>query len=261
VRGAAGGAGFGAGESGRWGRDGSGDAQVIDRNQAIPARKSKVFTTEVDNQANVFLQIYQGERQFVKDNSRLGGFTLGNIPPAPRGVPQIEVSFHIDANGILFVTAQDLGTKKKESLTITNSMGRLSDDEIDRMIRDAKKYAESDRKAKVRLEARQGLTGLMRSIEAAMKDEVGRAMDDADKAEVREAIDNTRKWLRSKEGKAADADDLAERQANIERLWKPLVTRAYQEGGGGGEDRSGGGGGGGEDGEGGDREDRGPDEL
>jgi molecular chaperone DnaK (HSP70) len=240
--------------------------QVIERNQAIPARKSKVFTTEVDNQANVFLQIYQGERQFVKDNSRLGGFTLGNIPPAPRGVPQVDVSFHIDANGILFVTAQDLGTKKKESLTITNSMGRLSDDEIERMIRDAKKFADSDRKAKVRLEARQGLTGLMRSVEAAMKEEVGRAMDDADKAEVREAIGNTRKWLRSKEGKAADAEDLEERKASIERLWKPLVTRAYQEGAGGGgdddEDRSGGGGaGGGGGGEDGGGEDKGPDEL
>jgi molecular chaperone DnaK (HSP70) len=221
----------------------------------------------VDNQANVFIQVYQGERQFVKDNSRLGGFTLGNIPPAPRGVPQIDVAFQLDANGILFVTAQDLGTKKKESISISNSMGRLSEDEIERMIRDAKKYADQDRKAKVRLEARQGLLTLMKSIEAAMKDEVGRAMDDADKAEVREAIENTRKWLRSKEGKKADADDLEDRKANIERLWKPLVTRAYQEGGGG---SGGGGGGGGDDGEGEDRggggrrsgsADSGPDEL
>ena len=240
--------------------------QVIDRNQAIPARKSKVFTTEVDNQANVFIQVYQGERQFVKDNSRLGGFTLGNIPPAPRGVPQIDVSFHIDANGILFVTAQDLGTKKKESITISNSMGRLTEDEIQRMIRDAKKFADQDRKAKVRMEARQGLQGLMRSIEAAMKEEVGRSMDEADKAEVHEAIANTKKWLKSKEGKKADAEDLEERKANIERLWKPLVTRAYQEGGGGG---GGGGEGGGDDedfggserGGGGSREDSGPDEL
>ncbi len=235
--------------------------QVIDRNQAIPARKSKVFTTEVDNQANVFIQVYQGERQFVKDNSRLGGFTLGNIPPAPRGVPQIDVAFHIDANGILFVTAQDLGTKKKESITISNSMGRLSEDEIERMIRDAKKFADQDRKAKVRMEARQGLLGLMRSIEAAMKDEVGRSMDESDKAEVKEAIANTKKWLKSKEGKKADAEDLGERKADIERLWKPLVTRAYQEGGGGG-----GGGGGEDDGgsdsdRGGGKEDSGPDEL
>jgi molecular chaperone DnaK (HSP70) len=98
---------------------------IIDRNQAIPTKKSKVFTTEVDNQPNVFIQVYQGERQFCKDNMKLGGFQLGPIPPAPRGVPQIDVGFHIDANGILFVTATDLGTKKKESITISNSKGRV----------------------------------------------------------------------------------------------------------------------------------------
>lgn len=118
------------------------------------------------------VQVFQGERQFCKDNMRLGGFTLGPIPPAPRGVPQIDVGFYLDANGILSVTAKDLGTKRKETITINNSKGRLSDDEIEKMIRDAKKFADSDKKAKVRMEAKQALENLLRSIESSLKDEV-----------------------------------------------------------------------------------------
>mmetsp|Transcript_31370 Transcript_31370/g.63615 ORF Transcript_31370/g.63615 Transcript_31370/m.63615 type:complete len:331 (+) Transcript_31370:44-1036(+) len=210
---------------------------LIQRNQAIPTRKSKIFTTEVDNQPNVFLQVYQGERQFVRDNIRLGGFTLGPIPPAPRGVPQIDVGFHLDANGILFVTAEDKGTKKKESITINNSMGRMSEDEIEKMIRDAKKYAEADQKAKVKMEAKQELENLMRSIESSLSSEVGKNLDDSDKDEIKEVIETTRKWLASKKGAKAEVDDFRDRKAEVEKIWNPLVSRAYQ--GGGGEDEGG----------------------
>jgi len=182
---------------------------LINRNQGIPTRKSKIFTTEVDNQPNVFIQIYQGERQFVKDNSRLGGFQLGPIPPAPRGVPQIDVAFNIDSNGILFVTATDLGTKKKESITISNSKGRLSEQEIEKMIRDAKKFAESDRKAKQKMEARQALESLMRSIRSSLEDEVGKNLDPSEKEEMTEQLESTRKWLDSKKGKSASDEDFA----------------------------------------------------
>ena len=170
----------------------------------------------------------------VKDNSRLGGFQLGPLPPAPRGVPQIDVAFNIDSNGILFVTATDLGTKKKESITISNSKGRLSEQEIEKMIRDAKKFADSDRKAKARLEAKQELENLMRSIHSSLGEEIGKNLDAHEKEEMEEQLSETRKWIDSKKGKSADKEDFADRKKELERIWNPLVSKAYR--GGGGED-------------------------
>ena len=209
---------------------------IIERNQAIPTRKSKIFTTETDNQPNSNIVVYQGERQFTKDNTKLGGFVLGPIPPAPRGVPQLDVVFHIDANGILFVTAQDLGTKKKESITISNSMGRLSDDEIERMVREAKKFADSDKQAKLKLEAKQELENFMRSVESALKNEVGKSLDEVDRSEVKEAIGAAKKWIRSSEAKRAEASDFDDRKEELQKIWNPLVSRAYSQSGGDGQD-------------------------
>ena len=151
----------------------------------------------------------------------MGGFQLGPLPPAPRGVPQIDVAFNIDSNGILFVTATDLGTKKKESITISNSKGRLSEQEIEKMIRDAKKFADSDRKAKARLEAKQELENLMRSIHSSLGEEIGKNLDAHEKEEMEEQLSETRKWIDSKKGKSADKEDFADRKKELERIWNP----------------------------------------
>jgi molecular chaperone DnaK len=182
--------------------------KLIERNTTIPTRKSEVFSTASDNQPSVEIKVHQGERAMARDNRLLGVFQLGNIPPAPRGVPQIEVTFDIDANGILNVTAKDRGTNNEQKITITSSSG-LAKDEVEKMARDAEAHAAEDRKLKDTIDARNRADAMVYNVEKTLKehrDKVG----EAEAKEIEAALEETKKTLTEN-----DADKI---NAAVDRL-------------------------------------------
>ena len=201
--------------------------KLIERNTTIPAKKSQDFSTAADNQTEVTIHVLQGERQFAKDNKTLGSFNLVGIPPAPRGVPQIEVTFDVDANGIVHVTAKDLGTGKETDITITSSTN-LSDEDIDKAVKEAEQYEAEDKKRREQVDAHNQLDGMIFTVEKTLKDNEDKISDE-DKAALNSSITKAKAELESN-----DLERMTQATKTLSDEVQPIFAKLYQNGANGG---------------------------